>query len=278
MLKTTLKHVKIALGGALILIFFVAYLFPVIWMVLSSLKTQSDAYAIPPKWVFWPTFMNYREILFNRNLVNYAGNSLIIASFTTIITLFIATFAAYSLSRYRNTYSRDLAFFILSTRMAPPVMVVLPIYLMFRDFLHLYNTYPGLILAHVAFNLPLAVWLLRGFMLDIPLQLDEAARIDGANRWTILWKVIFPLTRPGLAASGILCFIFSWNEFFFSLVLTGRKTRTLPVTVTSFVSGMGIEWGELNAAGTIIMIPLLIFAIAMQKYLIQGLTLGALKE
>jgi len=275
--KRYLRWILIQIGKVAIILFVLAYLFPIIWMILSSFKIQSDAYAMPPKWVFKPTLMNYREILLNRGLIKFLGNSLLIVSLSCVATLFIGTMAAFALGRFRFKGNRDIAFYIMSTRMAPPVMVIIPIFIMYRYALNLYNSYAGMVLVYTAMNLPLAVWLLRGFFLEIPHELDEAAEIDGCSKWTAFWKVIFPLSGPGLAATGILSFIFAWNEFFFALILTAKKTRTLPVTVTSFVSGMGIEWGELNAAGTIIMIPLLIFAFFMQKHLLRGLTLGAVK-
>jgi len=260
-----------------ILAVLVFYLFPIIWMIISSLKTQGDAYAMPPRLIFTPTLRNYREVLVDRHLLGFLRNSIVIVTISSALTVFIGTMAAFALSRFRFKGSNDLAFFILSTRVAPPVMVIFPIFIMYRNFFGLFNTYLGMILIYVMFNLPLAVWLLRGFFQEIPKELDESATIDGCTRWGAFWRIVFPLSSPGIVATAILSFIFAWNEFFFALILTSQRTRTLPVTVTSFVSGMGIEWGELNAAGTIIIVPVLAFAFVMQRYLIRGLTLGAVK-
>jgi multiple sugar transport system permease protein len=255
----------------------VAYLLPIIWMAICSFKTQGDAYAMPPRLIFTPTFMNYHRVLVDRHLLMFLKNSFVVVCISSVVTVLIGTMAAFALSRYDFRGGKNMAFFILSCRIAPPVMVIFPVFIMYRNFLGLYNTYPGMILIYVNFNLPLAVWLLRGFIQEIPKELDEAATIDGCSKWGGFWRIVFPLCSPGIVATTILSFIFSWNEYFFALILTAQRTRTLPVTVTSFVTGMGIEWGELNAAGVIIVLPVILFAFAMQKYLIHGLTLGAVK-
>lgn len=275
--RQTIGQVGYLLFVVFILAVLVFYLFPIIWMIISSLKTQGDAYAMPPRLIFTPTLRNYREVLVDRHLLGFLRNSIVIVTISSALTVFIGTMAAFALSRFRFKGSNDLAFFILSTRVAPPVMVIFPIFIMYRNFFGLFNTYLGMILIYVMFNLPLAVWLLRGFFQEIPKELDESATIDGCTRWGAFWRIVFPLSSPGIVATAILSFIFAWNEFFFALILTSQRTRTLPVTVTSFVSGMGIEWGELNAAGTIIIVPVLAFAFVMQRYLIRGLTLGAVK-
>ena len=269
------RIVRIAIVVFLLLFVF-AYIFPIIWMVIGSFKTDADVNAMPPKIIFEPTITNYKEVLIDNQLIFFLRNSVIIVLFSSILAVAVGTLAAYALSRFSFKGNRDLAFFILSTRIAPPVMVVIPIFIMFNTF-QLYNTFVGMILVYTAMNLPLSVWLLRSFFLDIPRELDEAAEIDGCGKMTAFFRVILPLTMPGLAATLILSMIFAWNEFLFALILTARNTRTLPVTVTTFISGMGIQWGQLNAAGTMIMFPLLIFAFVMQKRLLTGLTMGAVK-
>ena len=205
-------------------------------------------------------------------------NSVIISIGSSVLAVGVGSLAAYSLGRFRFRGSNDIAFWILSTRMAPAVAVIIPIFVMYRYNLHLYNTYIGMVLLYLVFNLPFAVWMMRGFFAEIPLELEEAAFVDGASRMQALWHVLLPLVAPGLAAAAIFCTIMSWNEFLFALILTADKTKTLPVAATTFVGSMGVQWGELCAAGTIIMIPLLAFALLMQQHLVRGLTLGAVKE
>ena len=216
-------------------------------------------------------------MLVDRQLTRFLVNSVIISVGSSILAVMIGSLAAYALGRFRFKGNRDIAFWILTTRMAPAVAVIIPMFIMYRSFFHLYNTYTGMILVYLVFNLPFAVWMLRGFFAEIPTEIEEAAFVDGCSRLAAFWHVILPLVAPGMAASTIFCVIMSWNEFLFALILTADKTKTLPVAATTFVGSMGVQWGELCASGTVIMIPLLVFALLMQRHLVRGLTLGAVK-
>lgn len=273
-----LKRVLPIVETAILLIFVLIYLYPIIWQVTTAFKTQSDALAMPPKWIFTPTFENFANVLFERQMGRFFLNSVIIAVGSSVLAVIIGAMAAYALGRFQFKGKRDIAFWILSTRMAPPVAVIIPIFILYRNYLKLYNTYFGMILIYLVFNLPFAVWMLRGFFAEIPRDIEDAALVDGCSRWQAFWRVLLPMVAPGLAATAIFCIIVSWNEFLFALILTADKTKTLPVAITTFVSGMEIQWGELTASGTVVMIPLLIFALAVQRHLVRGLTLGAVKD
>jgi multiple sugar transport system permease protein len=277
--KLTLTIVYIVLGIAVF-----SAIFPVSWMILSSFKTRIQIFSIPPTFVFKPTFSNYQEMFAAKGSARYSQegylkyilNSLIIATFSTLFSLLIGSLAAYSLSRFRFWHHEDIAFWILSTRMAPAAAAVLPFYLILKTF-HLLDTQTGLILVYTVFNLAFVVWMMRSFFNEIPRELDEASMIDGCSRIGSLIKVIFPLASPGFVATAVFCMIFSWNEFYFALILTGTKARTLPVAVTGLITPSETLWGLICAIGSFMFIPLLIFAWFLQRYLLRGLTFGAIK-
>jgi multiple sugar transport system permease protein len=209
--------------------------------------------------------------------VPYITTSLIVALFSTALVILIATPAAYSLSRFTFRRRQDLTFWMLSTRMMPPIVAALPLFFMYRQ-ANLIDTYPGVILVHTVINIPLAVLLLKSFFDEVPYDLDEAAMVDGATRWQAFWKVIIHYILPGLAAAAILSFIFSWNEFLLTLTLSRTAVRTMPVAASMFdTSTGGTEWGALAAFGTTAMIPVFIFVLFVQRNLVRGLTMGAVK-
>ena len=250
-------------------------LFPFIWTVMTSLKTRVDTIN-PAVWLFKPTLENYQAIFQKRDLLFYIKNSMIIVFFTTIISLALGTMAAYGFARFQFQRKEDLALWILSLRMLPPMAVIIPFFLMGR-FLHLLDKHIFLIIVYLSFNIPFTIWMMRGFIEDIPKELEESAWVDGCSRFQSLIKIVFPLTLPGLVATAIFCVIQSWNEFALAFFLTSFNSRTVPTTVTFFLTVMGIIWGEMAAVGVVATIPILIFAILVQKYLIRGLTFGALK-
>ena len=261
--------------SVLIIILFVT-LIPIIWMLLTSIKTRTEAFAIPPIWLFKPTFENFLSIFQKSRFGFYFTNSIFVAMGSTLVTVFTGSLAGYSLARFRFGRKEDIAFWILSTRMMPLVVVIIPIYILWGT-VGLLDTRTGLILAHTGMNLPLAIWLLRNFIEEIPEELEESAMIDGCSKLKAFFIIVLPNIAPGLAATFILCFIFSWNEFMLALVLSSVNARTLPVSATSFLGSRGIMWGDMCAMGTVIILPIIILTLIVQKHLVKGLTFGAIK-
>jgi multiple sugar transport system permease protein len=265
---------------ALLLSALIAALAPVYWLITISFKHEVDQFAVPPKWFrFTPTLEHYADAFLNRSFGQYLLNSLLIAFASTACALVIGTLAAYALSRFRLPASLDqkLALWILSTRMFPAIVTAVPLFLIMRD-LRLVNTRLSLVVVYTGFNLPFVVWMMRGFFAEIPRDLEEAAMVDGDSRLGALRRVVLPLVTPGLAATAVFCLIVSWNEFLFALVLTQTdEAMTLPVGIAGRVTQYGIKWGAMSAAAVVAMIPILAFAISVQKYLVRGLSLGAVK-
>jgi ABC-type glycerol-3-phosphate transport system permease component len=251
------------------------FVFPLVWMVSTSLKTEADAFRYPPVFLSTPTLNNYRKVLhgdFPKSILN----SLAICLSTVATSLLLGTPAAYALSRYHFKHKKDLAMWILSTRMAPPVAVALPMFLMMKAF-HLLDSRWALIVLYTTFNLSFVIWMMRGFFEEVPRELDEAALIDGCSQGHAFVRIALPLVAPGLVAAGIFCFIFSWNEFYYALIMTRSNAMTVPVAVQGFTGLYGIRWGEMTAAASLATAPILAFAIATQRHLVRGLTLGAIK-
>jgi multiple sugar transport system permease protein len=255
-------------------------LLPVYWMITISLKTEIDQFAIPPLWIgFKPTLEHYYETFFLRSFGRYLLTSAVVAIISTAVALVLGTLAAYSLARFewRWRLNEHLSYWILSTRMFPPIVTIIPLFLMMRD-LQLLNTITALIIVYTGFNLPYAVWMMRGFFQELPVELEEAAMVDGDSRLGALWRVVLPLVRPGLAATAIFCLIISWNEFLFALILTQTDASiTLPVGIAGRVTQYEIQWGAMSAAGVVAMLPILVFALIVQRHLVRGLSLGAVK-
>lgn len=277
----------------------IVFMFPMFWWALSSIKPYSAIFnASGPVYVdFTPTAENYKVTLLGRSRIKdtlqsggTAGaggassydsrqtilDSTIVAVFSTALTIFLATLASYALSRMPLRGKQSFIFWVLSQRFMPPIAVVIPVMFMFRD-MHLLDSRTGLILAHTLINLPLAVLLLKSFFDDVPVSVDEAAMIDGATRLQTFRRIVLPMMKGGIAATAVLCFIFSWTEFLLSLYLT-TSIRTLPVKISTFVTSTGTEWGFITALGTSAILPSFIFILVVQKHLVRGLTLGSLKE
>ncbi len=253
---------------------------PIYWMLTISLKHEVDQFAAPPRWFsFAPTLEHYQDAFFARSFGQYLITSAIVAVFSTFCALTIGTLAAYALARFKMPYrlDRKLALWILSTRMFPPIVTVIPLFLMMRD-LQLLNTRTSLVILYTGFNLPFVVWMMRGFFVEVPRELEEAALVDGDSRMGALRRVLLPLVAPGLAATAVFCLIISWNEFLFALVMTQTDAAmTLPVGIAGRVTQYEIKWGVMSAAGVVAMMPILVFAMAVQRYLVRGLSLGAIK-
>ncbi len=253
---------------------------PVYWMLTISLKSEVDQFATPPPWfVFTPTLDHYYDAFVTRGFGEYLLNSAIVSVSSTICALVIGTLAAYALTRFELPWrlNRHLSLWILSTRMFPAIVTAVPLFLMMRD-LRLLNTRASLSIVYTAFNLPFVVWMMRGFFADLPRDLEEAALVDGDSRLGALVRVVLPLVAPGLAATAVFCLIISWNEFLFALVLTQTDAAmTLPVGIAGRVTQYEIKWGVMSAAASVALVPILVFALALQKYLVRGLSLGAVK-
>lgn len=249
-------------------------IFPLYWIVITALKTPVDAIAYPPNFLFWPTLDNFSQALGNAETWVWFRNSAIVAFGTTILSLAIGAPTAYILARFAFKGRGDYGFWILSTRMTPPVAMLIPFFVMYNQ-TGLLDTHIGLIMAHVGLNLSIVVWLLRGFFAELPQEIEEAAYLDGDTYFEAFWRMTLPLAKPGLTAVGILVFLLSWNEFLFSLVLGGNDVRTLPVGLYSFIGYQKIEWAKLSASAVLIVIPLIVFILIFQKQLIRGLTLGS---
>ena len=253
---------------------------PVYWMMTISFKREVDQFAVPPRWFsFSPTLEHYVDAFVARSFGQYLFNSLMVAVSSTVCALILGTLAAYALARFRLPYrlDRKLALWILSTRMFPAIVTAVPLFLIMRD-VRLVNTRLSLVIVYTAFNLPFVVWMMRGFFAELPRDLEEAAMVDGDSRLGAFWRVSVPLVMPGLAATAVFCLIVSWNEFLFSLVLTQTDdVMTLPVGIAGRVTQYGIKWGAMSAAAVVAIIPILAFALSVQKYLVRGLSLGAVK-
>jgi multiple sugar transport system permease protein len=268
------------LKTGLVVLAVIVALAPVYWMITISLKSEGDQFASPPKWfAFTPTLQHYYEAFVMRSFAQYLITSAIVAIVSTACALVIGTLAAYALARFRLPYNLDrkLSLWILSTRMFPAIVTAVPLFLMMRD-LRLLNTRASLIVVYTAFNLPFVVWMMRGFFAEVPRDLEEAALVDGDSRLGALVRVVLPLVTPGLAATAVFCLIVCWNEFLFALILTQTDAAmTLPVGIAGRVTQYEIKWGVMSAAGVVAMMPILIFALAAQRYLVRGLSMGAVK-
>jgi multiple sugar transport system permease protein len=260
------------LAAILITLFF---LFPIYWLFMISFKTADEIYAFPPVW--WPgslQFSNY-AVLFKDGDATAVWNSLVIASGSTVLAMFLGTLCAYSLARYK-TGGEHLSNWIISQRMVPPIAVVFPIFLLYV-YVGWVDTYIGMILLYTAFNLPYVIWMMRGYIQDIPKSLEESALVDGCTRWQVIWKVVFPMCRAGLFATAIFTFVFAWNEFLFALVLTRTEVTTYTVQVTHYFGGQSNFWTKIAAMSVLGTLPVFIAVVFMQRYLVRGISLGAVK-
>jgi multiple sugar transport system permease protein len=247
---------------------------PLLWMVQLSFHPSNDVLTV--SLVFHPTFENYRALWSGTFPASFV-HSLLTSSGSTFLALLIGTPAAYSLSRWRFRARRRVALWILVTRMAPPIAFTIPFFLAYR-YLHLFDTVTGLVIIYLTFNLPLVVWTMTTFFESVPQSLEEAAWTDGCSIWQAFLRITVPLSVPGLAATTILCFILSWNDFFFALILTRTKAMTAPVAIVNFMQYEGWEWGKIAAAGTLVMLPVIVFTMIVRSYLVHGVMTGGLKE
>lgn len=260
---------------ALVILFMLPTVFVFYWMITLSLKPQVEAAGYPPSFFrFSVTFKGYLDVFAKNPFLLYTWNSLVVATGCTLLALIVGLPCAYSIAHWRQ---RGLALGILVARIIPGISYLIPWYILFRN-LKMVDTYQALILTHLVVGLPIVIWVMIGFFEDIPGELREAALIDGCTDYGAFWRVAVPLVKPGVVATGILSFIFSWNNFLFALILTGPERRTLPVAVFNFMSGDEIDWGGLSAAATLITLPILVLILFVQRHIVQGMTAGGLKE
>jgi len=251
----------------------VVTLAPLLWMVQMSFHPSTDVLSVS---LVRPTVENYKALWTGRFPASFA-NSLLASSLSTALALLVGVPAAYSLSRWRFRARRKVALWILATRMAPPIAYTIPFFLAYR-YLHLFDTVTGLIVIYLTFNVPLVVWTMTTFFDGVSHSLEEAAWTDGCGIWQAFWRITLPLAVPGLAATTILCFILSWNDFFFALILTRTKAMTAPVAIVNFMQYEGWEWGKIAAAGTLVMLPVVLFTFVVRTYFVRGLMAGGVKE
>jgi multiple sugar transport system permease protein len=253
------------------------WLFPLLWILLTSLKHRPDIFSRIPLFFFEPTLDNYVSVLRRPDFTSGLLNSVKTAGLTTLLALAIGTFAAYPLARLQFRGRDQILFWVLSLRMLPTIAIVIPFYLILYG-LGLLDTFLGLVAAYLSFSLPFAVWMLVGFFRDLPKELDDAAFIDGCTHWQLLWRVHLPNLRTALAVIAIFTFVFAWNELVLALMLTEVNMKTVPVAIVGMVQPDDIPWGEIAAGSIVTLLPMMIVVFALQQHIVRGLTLGAVRE
>jgi len=283
--ETPLQRVLRVLAAIFVVLYLVWTLLPFVIMFVSSFKDLLSAFKLPDvgDWLgigvffdFTPTYKHYETLFQQNNFGRYIMNSLIAAGGSAVISVIFGSLAAYSLSRVDFRGKSDLFFWIISTRMAPVVAVMVPLFAIFRS-LDLVGTLPGLILAYTTFNLPFAIWILKGFFDNVPYGIEEAQMVDGATRFQAFTSIL-PLVAPGIGAFIVLCVLFAWNDFLFAAIIGSGGAKTLPVATRELVQPQNIQWGAIMAAGVVTTAPMMLLGLVIRKYLVTGLTMGAVKE
>ena len=268
------RHLALFAAAGLLL---AVWAFPVLWGLLTSLKTERDVLAYPPKVIFEPTLANYREVLFGASsILPNLASSAIVAGLATIFTMLLAVPAAYALARLEFPAKRTSGFYVLATQMLPPVGLIIPYYLVLQRIGGL-DTYAGLTAIYLTFSLPFAIWLMVSYFEDIPREMEEAALLDRAGRLRALLYVILPQVRGGMAVTTIFVFLNAWNEFLFAVVLGGNRVRPVTVAMFNFISVEQTQWARLAAAAMLAMAPVILLGLLAQKHIVKGLTVGAVK-
>jgi len=270
------RRIITAIAYILALLAIVATLFPIIWVFTISIKTQRDAFAMPPVWVFKPVWNNYISIWAEAGFARAYETSVVVTVVGVILALLVGMPAAYAMNRLPFRGKRALSIWLLISYMFPEFLFIIPMYVLYQK-IGLYDTRLGLALVYQVFVLPFAIWLLRGFFADVPSDLEDAAQIDGCTRLETLRYVYLPLTAPGIAATAVLSAIWIWNELTIALALTFDSAKTVTVAVAGFRGYASIDWGGMTAASIVSILPMLIFAAFAQRYIVEGLTLGAVK-
>ncbi|MCT9124849.1 carbohydrate ABC transporter permease [Cupriavidus gilardii] len=264
------RHARVALALALLLVL----MLPFLWLVQIAFRPAEGAF--DDSLLFAPTLEAFGALL-EGNFARSFGNSLLVSTLSTALSLVFGVPAAYALTRWRFRSRGRVALWILITRMAPPIAFTIPFFLAYR-WIGLLDTVWGLALVYLTFNLAVVIWLMQGFFEAVPAALEEAAWIDGCGVWGAFWRVTLPLAAPGVAATAVLCFIFSWNDFFYALILTRTNAVTAPVAIVNFLQYEGWEWTKIAAGGTLVMLPVVAFTLLVRKYLVRGLTAGGVKD
>jgi multiple sugar transport system permease protein len=266
---------QLAARYAVAIVITIIFLFPLYWLFAISFKTAEEIYARPPIWV--PAHLQWGNyaVLFKDHDVDTIVNSLVVASVSTLFAMFLGTLCAYSIVRFR-TGGDNLAIWIISQRMVPPIAIVFPVFLLYV-WLGWVDTFPGLIILYTAFNLPYVIWMMRGYIEDIPLELEESALVDGCTRWQVLRRVVTPMARAGLFATAVFTFVFAWNDFLFALVLTRNNVTTFPVQVTHYFGGQSNFWAKIAAMSVLGTVPVFVAVALLQRFLVRGISMGAIK-
>jgi multiple sugar transport system permease protein len=258
------------------LISLVLLLSPVIWIGMTGLKTRLQIFSYPPLFIFKPTLANIIKMVTETDVPKHILNSLMIAGASTFISVIFGTMAAYGVSRHKVGGSWFM-FWALIMRMLPPIVLGIPLFMVMAS-IKIIDTYPALIIMYLIYNVPLALWMMKSFIDDLPVELEESAYIDGANTLQVIQKIVFPLIAPGLVATAVIAFIFNWNEYIFALLFTRITARTIPVDLAGFIQIQSeVDWGLITATATLAILPPIILALIFQKYLVRGLTMGAVK-
>jgi multiple sugar transport system permease protein len=270
--RRTLRLIARYAAAAVLL---VVFLFPVYWLFMIAFKTPEEIFHSPPVW--YPARIQFDNfaVLFKDGDAVTVGNSLFIAGCSTVVSMFLGTLCAYSLARFK-TGGENLAVWIISQRMIPPIAIVFPLFLLYVWFGWV-DTYYGMILLYTAFNLPYVIWMMRGYIEDVPIDLEQSALVDGCTRWQVLLRVVFPMVRTGLFATAVFTFVFAWNDFIFALVMTRSAVTTYPVQVTHYFGAQSNFWAKIAAMSMLGTLPVLLAVAALQKYLVRGISLGAVK-
>jgi multiple sugar transport system permease protein len=253
----------------------VFFVFPIYWLFIISFKTPEEIFAFPPVWYPKSLQLANYHVLFKDGDAVTVWNSLVLAGVSTVIAMVLGTICAYSLVRFK-TGGENLAVWIISQRMMPPIAIVFPIFLLYV-FFGWVDSYHGLIILYTAFSLPYVIWMMRGYIEDLPLELEESALVDGCTRWEVLWKVVFPMVRSGLFATAVFTFVFAWNDFLFALVLTRTEVVTYTVQVTHYFGGQSNFWAKIAAMSVLGTIPVFFAVATLQRYLVRGISMGAVK-
>jgi multiple sugar transport system permease protein len=271
------RKLRVAFAIATSILFLGAWVFPIIWSVLNSFKTEQDILAYPPKLLFSPTLSAYRDVLFgSASILPNLWSSFVISIGTTFLTVTMAVPASYALARLRMRGKKIAGFYILATQMLPPVGIIIPYFLILRN-IGWIDTYQGIILIYLSFSLPFAVWLLVSYFEDIPFEMEEAAYLDGASRLQALRRIIIPQVQGGIAVTVVFVFLNAWNEFLFAVVLSGNTVRPVTIAMFNFVSVEQTLWAKLAAVSVLAMLPVILLGIVAQTHIVKGLTVGTVK-
>jgi multiple sugar transport system permease protein len=276
-LRHALHHGAVGLSIATA-VFYTAL--PLLWMLSTSFKKRIDIVSSPVVWIpSSPTFQSYRSLFLEHPFLQYLLNSFLVAASVTFLSMAFGTLAGYALARtvFPRGVKRGLGFWILSQRMVPPVVMIIPLYLMF-DHVNLLNTRTALVIGYTEFNLPFVIWMTRSYFSDLPRELEESALVDGDSKWGAFWKIALPLAKPGLIATAMFCFLLAWNELLFALIFTDTiQSNTLPIGIASLITQLEVDWSQICAAGSVASLPIIVLAFIVQKHIIRGLTFGAVK-